>query len=581
MEVRQGVPGSPGVASAPAFLLEGEDLCIPERRVDADAVDAEVSRLEKALGDAAADLESLRERVADHEGGTPEVDAVLDAHAMILRDPALVGGASKAIRENRFSAEWAISSILEEHAQRMRAIGDEYLMQRVADLRDIRGRVLRVLLGEREEELARLKGRVILVARDLTPSQTASLDREKVAGFVTGEGGPTSHTAIIARSLVIPAVVGAGDVTAAVAPGMALVVDGSRGQIILQPDSATKRRYREIHRHFLEHRTEVERVRDLPAETLDGHRIHILANVEFPQEIPSAMEAGAEGIGLYRTEFLVRPGVPLPTEEEHLRAYREALDMVNGRPLTLRTLDLGADKVNPDPEAASEANPFLGRRSLRLCLSRPDLFEPQVRAILRASVHGDLRVLLPMVASVGEFLQAREVFDTQRERLRREGIRTPPDLPIGAMIEVPSAAMSADVLAGHASFLSVGTNDLIQYTLAVDRVNPRVAHLYEPTHPAILRLITRVIRAGRARDLPVSLCGEMSGEPLYAYLLLGFGFRTLSMNPRSVPEVKQVIRAGTMEAAWSVAKEVRGLRDGAEIQDYLRARMREIVPVLF
>ena len=578
MDVVQGIPVSPGVAAAPAFLLESGDFCVPARRIAEGRADAEVARLQGAVEEAAGQIEALRARIS---GATAEVDGVLEAHLAIVRDPALGGEAERLIRAKGWSPEWALSSVIDGHAEALLAMGDEYLAHRVSDLRDIKHRILRVLLGQREEELARFEGKVVIVARDLTPSQTAGLDRAKVAGLVTDEGGPTSHTAIIARSLGIPAVVAAAGVSSRVAPGMRMIVDGSRGQVVLDPDRATLSRFEAISVDYARHRTAVEKVRALPAETRDGHRIHVLANVENASEVAAAIAAGAEGIGLFRTEFLIRPGRPLPTEADHLRAYREALDSLGGRALTIRTLDVGADKVNPDPAAPMEPNPFLGRRSLRLCLERPDLFLPQVRAILRAAAFGDVRVLLPMVASVGELLQARQIFETERARLRREGVHPPVELPIGVMIEVPSAALTADVLARHAAFFSVGTNDLIQYTLAVDRVNPRVAHLYEPTHPAVLRLISRVIQAARGQGIEVAVCGEMSGEPLFSYMLMGLGVRVLSMNTRSIPEVKQVVRAGTMEDAWRLAREIRELSDGEAIRDCLRERMRELVPVLF
>jgi phosphotransferase system enzyme I (PtsI) len=578
MEIVAGIPASPGIASAVAFLLEGGDHAVPRRAIPREAVEEESARLRRAFVEAAEELEDLRRRAG---AASPEVDGVLGAHLAILRDPELAAEAEREVRSRSWTPEWAVSSVLDRHADALLRHGDEYLAHRASDLRDIKHRVLRALLGEREEALARSEGRVVIVARDLTPSQTAGLDRARVAGIVLDGGGPTSHTSIIARSLGIPAVVGAAGVSARVQPGMRVVVDGSRGQVVLDPDRATARRFEEIEASFAQRRSEVGRSRRLPAETRDGHRVAVLANVELPSEVPEALEAGAEGIGLFRTEFLFRPGERLPSEEDHFRAYRSAVQALDGRALVIRTLDLGADKVNPDPEADHEPNPFLGRRSLRLCLERPDLFVPQVRAILRASELGEVRVLLPMVASLAELLRAKEVFERERAALLREGSRPRPDLPIGVMVEVPSAAMSADVLARHAAFFSVGTNDLIQYALAVDRVNPRVAHLFEPMHPGVLRLISRVIQAARARGIEVSVCGEIAGEPLYTFLLLGLGLRTLSMGPRSVPEVKQVIRSGTMEDAWRLAEDVRSLSDGAEIEACLRQRMRELVPVLF
>jgi phosphotransferase system enzyme I (PtsI) len=578
MEVVQGIPASPGIASAPAFLLESDEFCVPQRRIAKGSADRETARLRGAFEDAAVQLEALLARV---EGATAEVEGVLGAHLAMLRDPALAGEAERLVREKGWSPEWALSSVVDGHAAALLATGDEYLAHRVADLRDIKHRVLRVLLGQREEELARLEGTVVIVARDLTPTQTAALDRRKVVAIVIEGGGRTSHTAIIARSFGIPAVVGATGATGKILPGTRLAVDGSRGRVVVDPDAATVRRFEEIRASYALRRSEVERVRGLPAETRDGHRVRVMANVELPSDVEAALEAGAEGVGLFRTEFLVRKGKRLPAEADHLRAYRQALELLDGKPLVIRTYDLGADKLNPDPGAAAEPNPFLGRRSLRLCLERPDIFVPQVRAILRASAYGDVRVLLPMVGSLQEFLRAKEVFDGERTRLRREGERMAADVPLGIMIEVPSAAVSSDVLARHAAFFSIGTNDLIQYTLAVDRVNPRVAPLFEPTHPAVLRLLTRVIQAARAEGIEVSVCGEMSGEPLFSFLLLGLGIRILSMSPPSVPEVKQVVRSGTMEDAWRLADEVRAMADGAEILGHVRRRMRELVPVLF
>lgn len=335
MEVVQGIPVSPGVAVAGAFLMEGGDFCVPLRRIPPGKAGEESERLRRAIAEAAGQIAALRARVS---GTTAEVDAVLEAHLAILQDPALGGEAERLVREKSFSPEWALSSVLDGHAEALLALGDEYLAHRVSDLRDIKHRILRVLLGHREEELARLEGAVVIVARDLTPSQTAGLDRRKVAGLVTDEGGPTSHTAIIARSLGIPAVVAVAGVSSRVAPGMRIVVDGSRGQVVLDPDRAMLQRFTAIGEDYARHRRIVERTRNLPAETRDGHRIRVMANVEKPEEVAGAIEAGAEGIGLFRSEFLVRQGHPLPTEADHLRAYRTALDALGGRPLVIRTL---------------------------------------------------------------------------------------------------------------------------------------------------------------------------------------------------------------------------------------------------
>ncbi|HVY62142.1 MAG TPA: phosphoenolpyruvate--protein phosphotransferase, partial [Planctomycetota bacterium] len=440
-------------------------------------------------------------------------------------------------------------------------------------------RIHKALSGQHGEELKHLKESVVLIARDLTPAQTVHLDREKIAGFATDAGGSTSHTAIVARAAKIPAIVGLSNVTGQVAAGDVVIVDGTRGKLIVNPDEATLKDYRAKEKAFIEFERDLAELRDLPAETLDGHKITLLANIEFPSEIPDAIANGAEGIGLYRTEFLYVDN-PEPDEETHFRAYRDAVRACEGRPLVIRTLDLGADKFL-DSMIRVEPNPFLGCRSIRYCFQRIDLFKTQLRAILRASADGPIKLMLPMISSLSEVRKAKLVINDVMDDLEREKILFDPKVPIGIMVEVPSAALLADFLAEEVSFFSIGTNDLVQYTLAVDRVNEKVADLYQPSHPAVLRLLLSVIEAGVKHGVDVSMCGEMSGEVKYTRPLIGLGLRNFSISPGSIPEVKQMTRATTLRGAVEEAETIFGFRDSKQIDNALREKARRVIPQLF
>ncbi len=577
METYSGIPVSPGIAIGEVFVLEADRRQVAERPITAEEVPGELERVNRAVADALHEMDALRRR----SGLPPEIDAILSAHDMLLEDPTLHAEVERTVRERLVSAENAVSQVFDRLVDRFRSLGDEYFAQRAVDLRDIERRLLRALMGERTEELSRREKGVVVAAHDLSPSQTALLDRKRTLGFLTDVGGPTSHTAIIARSIGMPAVVGLGDVTARLVDGTVVIVDGNRGQVIVDPDQTQLQRYQRAALGYARYRAELDKGRSLPSETLDGHVIRLLGNIEQPAEVQGVLDAGGDGIGLYRTEFLFREGEPAPGEQEHFDAYVSALKRLAGRQLTIRTLDFGADKVNPDARGEWEPNPTLGSRSIRLCLDRPDLFLPQLRAILRASSHGNVRCLFPMVSSLDELRRARGMLEKARVQLRAEGTYVSETVPVGVMIEIPSAAIIVDLLVEEVDFFSIGSNDLIQYTLAVDRGNERVAHLYQPAHPALLRLIRQVVQIAGDRNKPVSLCGEMAGDMLYTVLLVGIGLRELSLASRAIPEIKKAIRSITVEQSREAAAWCTEARDAAEVQARLRDVVGELLPALF
>jgi phosphotransferase system enzyme I (PtsI) len=577
MEIRRGIPVSPGVAIGPAFVLEAEDIVIPRRFIRPEEVASEVERFRRAVDVAEQEIRSFRDRVTKEIGG--ETGGIFEAHLRMLRDPTLLAGVEELIREKNFTPEHSVSRVFNQYARRFQEMEEVYLRERVSDLRDIERRLLRSLVGEKREELRSLREPVVLVARDLTPSQTADLDRSRVLGFATDGGGQTSHTAIVARALQMPAVVGLHTVTADVAGGDLLIIDGTRGLVVIGPDEETLAEYRRRQVSEREHEEAVTaEIHRVPGATKDGVAVRLLANIEFPEEIPVSLQYGAEGIGLYRTEFLYLAQMRAPTEEEHFAVYCKALTLLEGRPLVIRTLDLGADKLPPEAGGFHERNPILGCRSLRLCFRNMHLFRTQLRAILRASAFGDLRVLFPMVATVGEFRQAKMVVRELMDELDREGVSYNREVNMGAMVEVPAAALTADTLAGEADFLSIGTNDLIQFTLAVDRGNETVASLYNPAHPAVLKLLKMVLEAGAHTGVEVTMCGEMSGDVQFTVLLLGLGLRLFSVAPALIPEVKRVVRAVTVSEAEEVARAALALTDPAQTLAYLAEVTRRVAP---
>ncbi len=579
METLRGIPVSPGIAIGEVFLLEAEGVRIPEHFIAESQVEPEVERLRKAMDEALEELERLAEEVSERAGST--IAEIFSAHAGWLRDEYFRHEFIERITEKHYTAEFAVSRSMRQWRTVFNE--DPFLATKVPDLDDLERRLLRKLLGAKREELGTLKSRVVLVAHDLSPSQTASLDPETVQAIAIDAGGPTGHTAIIASAIGIPAVVGLGSITGAVSGGDTVVVDGLRGLVTVEPDEETLQAYRRRQSEAARvEMTLLEEFRDRPAQSPDGRRLGVLANIEFPREVGRAIEHGAEGIGLYRTEFLYMTSDGTPTESEHLEAYMEAIRQLDGRPITIRTVDLAADKFGGIYDVALERNPFLGRRSIRYCLDHPEVLRQQLRAVLQASAHGEVKVMFPLISSLEEVLKLREMLEELREQFDREGEGYDHDMKMGIMVEVPGAAVCAPLLAEHVDFFSIGTNDLIQYAVAIDRANEHVAHMYQPLHPGVLRLIKTTIDAGHEAGIEVGLCGEMASEIIYAVLLFGLGVDHLSVAPPViVPELKKVISTVRHCDAVEIAEAIMACSEVEKAMDLLTAHNRELLPELF
>jgi phosphoenolpyruvate-protein phosphotransferase (PTS system enzyme I) len=580
MDIKRGIPVCPGVAIGPALVLDTEGVRIPRLVIPPDQLDAEIRRFFDALDQAAAAAREQQRNLAARLGD--EIGDILHSHASLLGDDRLLRrDVEQFIRAESYNAEYALSRAVRGYVKRLEESGGGEQAHRIrSDLYDLEKQILGFLLAGAREPLEAITQPVIVLGHDLTPSETAQLPRQ-VQAFATESGGPTSHTAILAGALDIPAVVGLGRFLSDVSGGDLVIVDGHQGLLILNPDEQTVAEYEAVRAADRAKSDPYITIKDAPPVTRDGVRVALLGNIEFPDEARHCVERGAEGVGLYRTEFLYLNKSEDPTEEEHFEAYREVLAALEGRPVVIRTLDIGADKFSAATGQLildGEKNPFLGLRSVRLCLRNKPLFKTQLRAILRASVHGDIRVMFPMVSTVMELRQCRNILREVQEDLEEAGIPFKSDLPVGTMIEVPSAALMADVLAKQVDFFSIGTNDLVQYTLAADRNNENVANLYSPVDPAVLRLIRGVVGAAQREGVEVNVCGEMSGEPVYAPLLVGLGLRQLSATPRKIPEIKRVIRSLTVPDAERVATESLRMETAREVTSYLREQLRRFLP---
>ena len=577
---KKGIPVSGGIAFAPAVVIDAEDYRIPRRHLSRSDIRPEMSRLRKALTDSAAEVASLRESVTEKFGR--QTAAIFDMHWLYLRDRKLYSEIAETIRDQLVTAEYATSIVLRQKALMLLESTDQYMAERVTDIYDIERRILHNLIGEKREDISHLTADVVVIAHDLTPSQTAHLDNARVKGLATDAGGRTSHSAIVARALGIPAVVGLNDITALVSGGDDLIIDGTRGVVIIKPDEATTQQYRQYEQELISLDHELEALRDLPAVTSCGTKVQMFGNIEFPQEAQACLDYGAEGIGLYRTEFLHLGAETEPSEQDHYEAYCQALEVMGDRPLIIRTLDLGADKYTQARAAAPERNPFLGCRSIRFCLQSENLplFRRQLRALLRASAHGDIRILLPLITTLTELHQTRMILGEVMDELDEQGLDYRPDIPVGIMVETPAAALSTRIFGPESSFFSIGTNDLIQYTLAVDRANEHVASLFTAAHPAVIGMIRDVIKAGKRYNIPVALCGEMGSEPEFCLLLLGLGLRIFSVAPQAIPTIKKVIRASNLVHAQRVARRAMTLHTDRQIMHYLRLETRKVFPDL-
>ena len=571
----KGIKASPGISIGPVYLYDPEEFRVDRRRLAAADIPAEEVRLHDAIEAVAEDLKETRAHVEDVLG--KEHAQIFDAHLLILQDPALIDPIVARIREELYSAEYAFWSISRRLRQQFEAIQDDYLRERGSDLLGIEKRVLAKLCNQEKAGLEQLPDEAIVVAHDLMPDDMAHMQPDRVLGLVTEVGGPTSHTVILARGLEIPAVVSVTKVLSEAQPGDVAIVDGRRGQFILNPDEETLAYYEGLAEKLRKSKAGFAESRDLPAETKDGVRITLQANVELPAEVNSAQSYGAEGIGLYRTEYLYLAQARLPDEASQAAAYRQMAEQIAPQPLVIRTLDLGGDKMSQVINTEPEMNPFLGWRSIRLTLGHRDLFKTQLRAILRASVVGNVRIMFPLISGVDELREALGVLDEVRQDLVRDGIPFDANCPVGAMIEVPSAALVADQLAREVDFFSIGTNDLIQYTLAVDRGNDLVAYLFEPFHPAVLRLIKLVIDAAQAQDLSVTVCGEMAGDPRSALLLMGLGIDGLSMTPSALPEVKRAVRNVSFDMLQTLGEDVLDLHIIADVNAHINQILSDVV----
>ena len=571
MEQLSGISAAPGIAIGRVFLYLSDPPSIPRYAIGESEVEAEMARFRDAAGRARAELVRLRE---GHAPDSRDVQAeILDAHMLMVEDPEFHGTIRRGMAETLLNVEWVVHRNVQLLLERLSLSDDQRLRERSLDLHDVSGRVLDHLMRRERFSLADLSEEIVLVAHDLMPSDAVAMDKQFVKGIAMDAGGRTSHTAILARSFEIPSVLGLSSITRLAETGQTIIVDGNEGVVILDPDARTRERYEQKSQAWRRHEIQLMGLHDVPAETRDGKLILLKANIEVPDEVEAVRTHGANGVGLYRSEFLFLGSPSLPSEEEQYRAYSGVLEALPDLPVTIRTLDVGGDKIVPQLAGMDEKNPILGWRAIRFCLGNPDVFRTQLRALLRSSVHGRLEIMFPMISGLEELEDALEFLAEVRSDLEREGVPMAEEVPVGIMIEVPSAAVVSDILARKSRFFSVGTNDLIQYTIAVDRGNERIAYLYEPFHPGVLRLLRMVVGHGHDSAIPVAMCGEMAADPLATMLLIGLGFDELSMSSVSIPEIKQIIRSVSVRDAEDLVGEAMEMKSFREVDRYLRTTM--------
>ncbi|MFE4573728.1 phosphoenolpyruvate--protein phosphotransferase [Paenibacillus chitinolyticus] len=571
IESVKGIAAAPGYAMGKAHLWQPQAEKAPRRTLPEEEIAAEVARLEEKTREALDELQCLKEETALKLG---EAHAeIFETHMLLLEDDDFVGAAAEAVRSERLNAEAAVEDAAKALVELFENMSDAYMRERASDIRDVAGRLQRLLRGESAGDIGGGGEVVVLFAHDLTPSDTARLDRSRIAGFVTAVGGRTSHSAIMARSLEIPAVVGMGAGAERVRPGDYVIVDGGEGTVHINPDAGLLELYRSKQLRYEERRSRLGAYIGRPTETADGHHVELAANIGSPQDAQAARDGGAEGIGLYRTEFLYMGRDTMPTEEEQFLAYKIVAEMFAGQPVVIRTLDIGGDKELPYLTLPKEANPFLGYRAIRLCLDRKDLFRTQLRAILRASAYGNVKIMYPMISNIEELRQANAVLAEARAELDAEGVKYAQDVEVGIMIEVPAAGMAADQLAREADFFSIGTNDLVQYMMAADRMNETIAHLSEPFNPGVLRLIRHVITAAHAKGRWVGMCGEMAGSVVAIPLLLGMGLDEFSMGSGSVATARALVHKLNRSELSRLADEALELDTAEEIRRHIINRV--------
>jgi len=571
----EGIAASPGIAIGRVLLWDSEEYTISRHQVHESKIPLEITRFEEALIKTRTEILEIQKKISVEMGS--EHAEIFNAHLLVLEDRMLIEEVINKIKKERINVEHSFVVVLKKYLNIFSKMDDEYLRERLVDIQDVGKRIIRNLLGKQKQGLLELNEKVIIVAANLSPSDTALMHKDKVVGFATDMGGRTSHTAILARSMEIPAVVGLKTLTPMVKNGDVIIIDGNNGTIILNPAKPVIVRYQEAKKKFLDQEKGLQRLKSLPAVTRDNHTVSVGANIEFPEELSSVLAHGAQGIGLYRTEYMYLNRSDLPTEEEHFQAYRKVAQSLKKDAVVIRTMDIGGDKFVSHLDIPNEMNPLMGRRAIRFCLARPDIFKTQLRGILRASVYGNLKIMYPMISGLGELRQANEILEEVKQELRKKKIPFNENIDVGIMIEVPSAALIADFLAKEVAFFSIGTNDLIQYALAVDRINEKIAYLYEPAHPAVLRLIKSIIDVGHTAGIWVGMCGEMASEPIFALVLLGLGLDEFSASAVAVPEIKKVIRSVTLAQAQQIADRVMQFSSATEIREYAQAQLRDLV----
>lgn len=571
----KGIAASPGIAIGKVFLYNSEDIRVSRYKIKASEIPGEIARFEEALIKTRSEIISIRNNISE-EMGIKHAE-IFNAHLLVLEDRVIIDEIVSRLRSQRYNVEYIFEDVLRRYIKAFQKMDDEYLKERITDIEDVGKRLIRNLLGRKKQTLVNLPPQSVVVAYDLSPSDTATMHRKHVIAFVTDIGGKTSHTAIMAKSLEIPAVVGLETITENVENGDIVVVDGTAGVVYAKPSRSVLSQYLREQKKLEKFNKELQELKSMPAQTRDGHRVELGANIELPEEIPAVLSHGAEGVGLYRTEYFYMNRQGLPTEEEHYKAYRNVVEKVKPNALTIRSLDLGGDKFLSQLDVPKEMNPFLGCRAIRLSLAKPELFKIQLRAILRASAHGKVRLMYPMISGIEELDAANGYLEEAKQELKARKINYGKDMEIGVMIEVPSAAIIADMLAAKVDFFSIGTNDLIQYALAVDRVNEKIAYLYEPAHPAVLRLIKNIIDAGHSKGIWVGMCGEMAGEPKFTPLLLGLGLDEFSVPSPSLLKIKKVIRSVRYEDAKELVEEALTLSTGKEVEMLASKRFKDIV----
>lgn len=575
-EVLHGVGVSPGVISGSVHVLRSDTEQISRKRVSPESIPDEIERLEVALSRTREQLHHIQKEISQVLDSKSA--SIFDAHMLVVDDHSFIEEIVQVVEDENMNVEWALEKVSKEYSEALSKIEDDYLRERSADIKDVTKRILRNLSGKQTSSLARIKQPCIVVAHDISPSETAVMSKDTVIGFATDIGSPSSHTAIMARALEIPAVVGLTDVSSRVSQGDRVLIDGQQGVLIINPteDQLSALCSKADKQNRI--RDGLRKLKDRPAETKDGKKIVLSANIELPKEVESARKYGANGVGLFRTEFLYLSEHGLPNEESQTQVYTTAAKALHPQPLIIRTVDIGGDKFISKYDTAPEINPFLGWRGIRFCLAQEEIFLRQLRSILRASVYENVKIMYPMISNLAEVLQANKLLESAKDQLRTEGVDFNEDIDVGAMVEVPSAALTADHIAPHIDFFSIGTNDLVQYTMAADRVNEKVSHLYEPSHPAIIRLIKKTCEAKKDNEIWVGVCGEMAGNPLWTPLLLGLGVDELSATPKSIPEIKDIICNIDIPTAEDIAAKALQLDNAEDIDDLCRALIKDVAP---